>query len=301
MKRIVSVSMGSSSRDKRVETRLLNQDIIIERIGVDGDLKRAEALLRSLDGQVDAFGMGGIDFGVYSSRRHHLLKDAQRLVRAAGSTPIVDGSGVKNSLERKLVEDLEPVYGIPVRNRHALVASAAARHALAEAFIKAGAHTVLGDFMFLLGLPVRFTSLKRMDLAIDLMAPLLCQLPSHWLVPVGEAQTKPPRPRFEKDWARADFIAGDFHMLHRYLPAQLAGKIIVTNTATEEETIMLTERGVAYLVTTSPKLNGRSFATNVLEAALIALAGKLPGELKSEDYLRLFQEAQLQPRVERLN
>lgn len=301
MKHVVSVSMGSSNRDKRVQTRLLNQDIIIERRGVDGDLKRAEALLRELDGQVDAFGMGGIDFGVYSSRRHHLLKDAQRLVRAAGNTPIVDGSGVKNSLERKLVGDLEPVHGIPVRGRRALVASAAARHALAEAFIAAGAHTVLGDFMFLLGLPVRFTSLKRMDLAIDLLAPWLCRLPSHWLVPVGPEQSKPPRPRFQRDWALADFIAGDFHMLHRYLPADLSHKIIVTNTATEEETLMLKERGVAYLVTTSPKMNGRSFATNVLEAALIALSGKLPGELTSADYLRLYAEAQLRPRVEKLN
>ena len=41
MKHIVSISLGSSSRDKRVETEILGQPIVIERIGTDGDQKKA--------------------------------------------------------------------------------------------------------------------------------------------------------------------------------------------------------------------------------------------------------------------
>jgi hypothetical protein len=301
MKHVVSVSLGSSHRDKRVEMELLGQKIVVERRGVDGDIGRAEALLRELAGKVDAFGMGGIDFAVSSSRRKYHLRDASRLLKAAGDTPMVDGSGVKESLERKVVADLEPVYGIPVRGRRALVCSAAARHPLAEALVAAGAKTVFGDLMFILGLPIPIRSLGTLDLVVDLAAPLLTKAPIGWLVPVGEAQRKEPKPRFAREYAEADLIAGDYHMIHRYLPPRLPGKTIVTNTVTAEDVELLRKLEVQYLVTTSPEMDGRSFATNVLEAALVALSGKRPSELTPQDFLELFDRAGLKPRVQRLS
>ena len=64
MKHAVSVSIGSSRRDKRVEITLLDEQIIIERIGTDGDMDKAANLYRELDGNVDAFGVGGADLGI---------------------------------------------------------------------------------------------------------------------------------------------------------------------------------------------------------------------------------------------
>ena len=48
MKHAVSVSIGSSRRDKRVEITLLDEQIIIERIGTDGDMDKAANLYLSL-------------------------------------------------------------------------------------------------------------------------------------------------------------------------------------------------------------------------------------------------------------
>ena len=64
MKRAVSISLGSSKRDKRVQLELLGELVVIERIGTDGDMERAAQLYRELDGQVDAFGVGGADLGL---------------------------------------------------------------------------------------------------------------------------------------------------------------------------------------------------------------------------------------------
>jgi hypothetical protein len=50
--------------------------------------------------------------------------------------------------------------------------------------------------------------------------------------------------------------------------------MIVTNTTTPDDVAFLKERGVKYLVTTTPVLDGRSFGTNMFEAALVAAAGK---------------------------
>src|SRR5690554_3650848 len=101
MKRIVSVSLGSSKRDHAVETELLGEKFSVERIGTNGDIKKMIALIRELDGKVDAFGLGGIDLYIQAVDRRYTLRDAQKIAAAARSTPIVDGSGLKNTLERK--------------------------------------------------------------------------------------------------------------------------------------------------------------------------------------------------------
>ena len=42
MKKAVSVSLGSSERDKKVKITLNNEEIVFERIGTDGDVKKAQ-------------------------------------------------------------------------------------------------------------------------------------------------------------------------------------------------------------------------------------------------------------------
>jgi len=64
MKRVVSISLGSSARDKKVEAEFLGERFLIERVGTDGSIEKAKRLLAELDGQVACFGMGGIDFYV---------------------------------------------------------------------------------------------------------------------------------------------------------------------------------------------------------------------------------------------
>ena len=61
MKNAISVSLGSSVRDKKGQITLLGEIVELERRGCDGDIPRARALFKELDGQVDALGVGGID------------------------------------------------------------------------------------------------------------------------------------------------------------------------------------------------------------------------------------------------
>ena len=56
MKRIVSVSIGSSLRDHLVEIDILGEKYLIQRIGTDGDIKKAISMINELDGKVDAIG-----------------------------------------------------------------------------------------------------------------------------------------------------------------------------------------------------------------------------------------------------
>jgi hypothetical protein len=58
------------------------------------------------------------------------------------------------------------------------------------------------------------------------------------------------------------------------MPDNMQGKVIVTNTTTPEDVELFRKCGVKYLVTTTPVLDGRSFGTNMMEAAMVAVSGK---------------------------
>ena len=162
MKRVVSVSLGSSTRDKRVETEILGERVVIERIGTDGNTARYRALVEELDGRVDAIGMGGIDLYLRAGRARYLVRDAVRLIRGVRPTPVVDGGGIKNSWEKYLIlEYLPKEAGISFKDRRVLLVSSVDRYGMAEAFTQAGAKTLFGDFYFALGVPIPMRSLVK--------------------------------------------------------------------------------------------------------------------------------------------
>ena len=68
------------------------------------------AIIKDLDGKVDAFGLGGIDRYIYAVDRRYEFHDARRIVQAARKTPIVDGSGLKNTLERRVISTWRNLY-----------------------------------------------------------------------------------------------------------------------------------------------------------------------------------------------
>lgn len=300
MKKVVSVSLGSSKRNHQVITEFCGQPFLIERIGTDGDKDKAIKLIAELDGKVDAIGMGGTDLYIFAGGRRYTFRESAKIAAAAKNTPIVDGSGLKNTLERRVVKTLIEKYNMSFAGKPVLVVCAVDRFGLAEALCHAGSKTVFGDLLFALGLPIPIRTLTGLSRLAAIAAPIITRLPVSMFYPTGESQQH-QQPRFEKYFTEAEIIAGDFHYIRRHMPASLKGKTIITNTVTKDDERLLRERGVDILVTTTPDLGGRSFGTNVLEGVLIALAGKLPTELTSSDYQVLLDKIGIMPRVVRLS
>lgn len=297
---VVSVSLGSSSRDHVARAEFLGRQVLIERRGTDGDIGKAIRLVQELDGRVDAFGMGGIDLYLQAGRRRYRIRDAVPIARAARRTPMVDGSGLKDTLERRVVRYLATEYGLPLRGKTVLMVSAMDRFGMAEALVEAGCRLILGDLMFGLGVPVPLYSLRSLELLARVLAPVIVQLPFRLLYPTGERQ-KETHPRFAAYYQRADIIAGDYHFIAHHMPDRLEGKVIITNTVTPADVQALRARGVSLLVTTTPEFDGRSFGTNVMEAVMVALCGRTAGELTAADYEELLDRIAFRPRIEELN
>lgn len=298
MKRAVSVSLGSSTRDKRVVVTLGGEQIVVERIGTDSDVARAKQLFVELDGQVDALGVGGVDLYLRFQGREYPLHAALKLVENVRQTPVVDGRGLKHTLERRVFELAAEAVGSMPHFRCGFVPMAVDRQGLAEAVMDVCEETVFGDLMFGLGVPIALRGPKQYRLVARMMLPFVSRFPMSVLFYGSKGYE--PEPKYERYWSEADLIAGDFLFMRKHMPEDLAGKTIVTNTTTPENVELLRERGVRVVITTTPRYEGRSFGTNVIEAMLTAYADK-GRPLTDTELNDVIDELDLRPTVQVLN
>jgi hypothetical protein len=299
VKRVVSVSLGSSKRNHTVKIEILGEEFSIERIGTDGDVKKAMEIIASLDGKVNAIGLGGTDLYIYAGGRRYTFRESLKLKNCAPNTPVVDGSSLKNTLERRVIEYLRTNLNFSFKGKKVLMVSAVDRFGMAEALSASGANLVFGDLIFGLGIPVPLHSLRTLSRVARIFAPFVVKLPIKFLYPTG-AKQESTTPKFESYYKEADIIAGDFHFIKKHMPKILEGKTIITNTVTMADIEDLRLRKVELLITTTPELAGRSFGTNVMEGVLVSLAGKGPEELSKDDFEDLLDRIDFKPRIEYL-
>ena len=273
MKRAVSVSLGSSERDKKVEIELLGQRVSVERRGTDGDIAKATALFTELDGQVDCLGVGGIDLWVKMDDKTWNISAAHKLIQGVKQTPVVDGSGLKNTLEGHVAQTLVTELGAAYAQGRVLLTAAIDRYGMTKSFVAQGYDIVYGDLMFALGIPIPIRKFNTFQFVAKLLAAPATKLPISVLYPTGDKQDQ-IIPKFTKWYEWATVIGGDCHYIKRHMPDNLAGKVIVTNTTTPKDMDMFQQRGVTHVLTTTPVLDGRSFGTNMMEAAITAVSGQ---------------------------
>jgi hypothetical protein len=301
MKRAVSISLGSSKRNKAVEVTLLGEKVSIERIGTDGDMEAAARKYQELDGKVDAFGVGGADLGVLVDKKWYPLFSVKPMVRFIKETPLVDGTGLKSTLESKSAAFLDANIKdyINERGRKAFVMTGVDRWGMTQSFLDAGYECVFGDLMFSLGIPIALHSAKQLKILASLLMPLAGRLPFEWIYPTGEKQEE-RKPKHTDLFHWATVTAGDCHYIKRYMPDDMQGKVVVTNTTTPEDIVLFRKVGVKYLITTTPVLEGRSFGTNMMESALIAISGK-KRPLTDAEYSELLVQLKFEPQLQELN
>ena len=295
-KHVVSISLGSAKRDAHAILELGGQKISIERRGTDGDFAKARQLLEQWDGKADAIGLGGTDLYVYAGKKRYTFRESARLIANVHQTPVLDGSGLKNSLERKLIQTLAAGDKVKIQGSKVLLVCAVDRFGMAQALQQAGAEVTFGDLVFGLDINKPLHSLRALSFWAALLAPIVTKLPVSWFYPMGKEQEVRVA-RHPEYFLENDIIAGDFHYIKKFMPEKLPGKTIITNTVTAADRIMLKQAGVKVLITTTPCIEGRSFGTNVMEAMLVALHGG-HGPLAASEYLKLLEYYHIESSVE---
>lgn len=299
MKRAVSISIGSSTRNKAVTVTLNNEEVSIERIGTDGDLKKAAQLFSEMDGTVDAFGLGGGDFGTEFDGKFFRYHNVAWIADGAVKTPVVDGAGLRHTLEYRLASFVEKEIGDYIDPKHVLFTAASDRWGMTKGFMEAGYECIFGELMFGIGVPIPLRKVSHLKIFASALYPIVMRLPFEWIYPTGDKQTV-REPKFEKYYQWASVIGGDNNFITRHMPDKLEGKVIVTNTTTEEDMKLFKDAGVKYVVTGTPAVNGRSFGTNMMEAAFIAVSGK-NRKLTNDELNEMLDSLNFEPTIRELN
>lgn len=296
MKRVVSVSLGSSKRNKSNQATMLGEEFQLERIGTDGDMRAFQAMFEELDGKVAALGVGGADIYLVAGERRYAFRQILNCIRNVKQTPVVDGSGLKHTLERRAIYWLQEQGIVDFQQEKAMLVSAVDRYGMAQALSEVCPNVIYGDLMFGIGLPIPLRSYRAVERLGRLILPLLTQLPFKWVYPTGEKQDS-RAPKFQKYWDESTFLCGDSLYLLRYAPDKLVGKTILTQSVRQANLDWMKSAGVRRVITTTPVIGGETFATNVMEAMLVAILGKEPADVTPSDYLEILDRLQWKPTV----
>jgi len=302
MKHIISISLGSSSRDKSSHTVLLGEEYLIERVGVDGNMDLFARKMSEMDGRVDAIGLGGIDLYLWTEKRRYTIKDAAKLASYAKQTPVLDGSGIKNTIERMTLEYLKDNKIIDFDKSKVLMVCALDRFGMAQTFRKLcqPKQVIYGDFMFVLGLNWPLYNYYAFTRIVESILPVFCRIPFKYLYPTGDKQNKTEE-KFNKEYSWADIIAGDFHFINKYLPSiesgALENKIIITNTLTQKDIENLKDHNVKMIISTTPSFEGRNFGTNVFEGILTCMLGKNVNDASKEEVNTILEKLNWKPTI----
>jgi hypothetical protein len=131
------------------------------------------------------------------------------------------------------------------------------------------------------------------------LMPVAGRLPFKWVYPTGEKQEE-RLPRWESYYRWATVITGDCLYIKRHLPDGLDGRVVATNTTTPADVEMFRQAGIKYLITSTPVLEGRSFGTNMMEAALVAVSGR-GRKLSFDELNQLLDQLGFEPQLQELN
>lgn len=296
MKRIVSVSLGSSKRDKTVTATVLGEEFELQRIGCNGDAKEMMRRISELDGKVDAFGLGGTDLYLFVGGKRYPIRDAVRIASAAKRTPMFDGSYLKNTWEKRVIMEVHRRGIVDFAASNVLMPASTDRPGMAEVLASISGRVLYGDVLFGLGLPIPIYSAEVLRIIGTLFMPIVAKLPFSWLYPTGEKQDmQSPKHRRFFEWA--DVIAGDWHYIRRNMPEDMTGKTVISNTLTDDDVDVLRKRGAKTLITTTPEFDGRSFGTNVMEAAIAIAAGLDPKNLSFAQFEEVLDRVDFEPRI----
>ncbi len=105
----------------------------------------------------------------------------------------------------------------------------------------------------------------------------------------------PKKSKYTKFYEWADIIAGDYHMIRKYMPDDLYGKTLITNTITPADMEFCGSAECGNSLPQRQILGGRSFGTNVMEALLVALINKPVGDITPADYNQMLDKLGFAP------
>jgi predicted amino acid dehydrogenase len=295
MKKVVTVTLGSSKQDFEFKTRFLGHDFSVRRLGADDDTTKAWELLRRQQNNVDAVGLGEIGDHFQVGLRTVVNKETQRLMNVVTRVPVTTGATLRRLLQVRAVRHVQKELGNYFNNNLVLFLSGMRNYDMAVALSDYTKNLSFADALFQTGAPAMLGSLEQLELFAKGSELMLSGRPGEML---ERSLTAFKNNRISAAVTKSHVIVGTYHELHAVgTMANLEGKTLITSAVDDERLAFFTKCKVNLVVDVSPKLFDKVIGINTLEAMILAALEKSPEEVSDDDFDEILSELDIRPRL----
>ena len=295
MKTVVGISLGASDQDFKFNTPFLGQQLAVHRVGTNGSIAKAARRLKTWESRADVIGLGVIKDQYAAGAHRFVEKDSARLRALVSRVPVTVGARLEEILQEWALRHAQAQLGSYFNNARVLFFSGLKSYKLALALSEHTENLMFADPLLQLGVPKLLTSMEALQLY-----GAGAHYVKGWTLPdvVADGTLKDwTRFLLRKAMHKASVIVATLTELDEFGPEELAGKTIITSTASEQRIAQLREKGVHLVIDGSPVIKSRVVGPYLLDAMIAAATGKAPEAIQEDDYLEIIGDEQLAPRI----
>jgi len=295
MKKVVTVSLGSSKQDFSFKTRFLGHDFEVKRLGADNDTSKAWELMRRHQATADAIGLGEMGDHLHVGQNTVINKESRRLLNVVTRVPATTGAKLRRLLQVRAVRYVQNELGHYFNNSRVLFLSGMRNYDMAVAMSDYTPNLSFADALAQTGAPTLLSSLTQLEMYAK---------GSEWAL-TGKSREilENALPGFKNQRiaaaiAKAHVIVGTFAELKQVgHVSNLEGKTIITSAVDDERMEFFKKCKVNLVIDTSPQLFERVVGINAIEAMILAAVGKPHEELSDDDFEEILDELKIKPRL----
>ena len=295
MKKVVTVSLGSSKQDFTFQTNFLGRRFEVKRLGADDDTGRAWELMRRQQTTADAIGLGEIADHWHVGQDTVVSKETRRLLKVVTRVPATTGARLRRLLQVRAVRYVQNHLGRYFNNNLVLFLSGMRNYDMAVALSDYTPNLSFADALLQTGAPTLLTSLTQLELYAKGSDWALSGKPGEFLesaIPGFKSS------RIASAVARSHVVVGTFAELKAVgNSSNLAGKTLITSAVDDERLAFFRQCKVNLVIDVSPDLFERVVGVNVVEAMILAALGKPPEQVSDEDFIEILDELDVKPRL----
>ena len=293
---IVQVSLTGSDRDYDEHVTFLEHDFRIVRLGTNGDVAAAEALVRKWAEQAAAIAVTGIREARAAGLYDGELEAIERVRRATTAVPVTNGHALRDVLQEWAIRHVQNEMPGFFNNARTLVLGGVNHDRTTRILREFTPNLEFADPLLRLDLPARLDSNPVLGLAANVALWPVRRLP-------GQVQSliKTPGHRLSNAMAHnaarnSDIVVATYDELTGFGLEDLAGKTIVTSAISQDRLAELASRGVDMVLDTTPQPFHVTVVEAVFEAMMLATVSSA-GPLTNDDLLDMIDSAGLEPRL----
>ena len=303
MKRVISVSLGSSAYNFEFQTEFMGQDFVVKRIGADGDIQKAESLLRYWDERADVIGIGSVKIP-YAIGPRRLADDTYKRIRKISremKTPVTFGANLRRVSFEWSIRHLQYELSEFFTNARILVLSGMVDYNLANILTEFTDNISFADPILDHGIPKFLNSIKELELYANGVHEVLNYAPGKRMLTSMLPVKQWNRFIMQKAMQKSSIILVPYHEFYPCLDSagleELGGKVVISSTLYDERIEFLKNRGVDMIIDNTPKILDRVVGVNTLEALIIAALDKPKAEITDDELMQIISDQYLEPRI----